>query len=316
MRLRPLRTLHPSMTKKLIISKINLKDSEKRPLCLAISRVILYLEDNYEQEYTRLECIETLAAAAVKKLDFSDLCDLLSILPDSKIEQNWIRQERLTDMRSNAPKWQVDRLTPGSDDYVDTAPQDALIYAIATNRTNLAFQLLQSGVDPMIKSAAFGIPLEAAAYWDAQTILDKILRDTTEHDKKATDTELSRVGRARGYALRGAARAGHMHISRMILEDHGDQKQCYERGFSRAIALAVENGHEDIALLVLKQRPLPDWDSPNLGDRRLVNRRELRFWWNVIRKAKKHQCEMVEKVASEGLERHWKRRGLGPSEGN
>jgi hypothetical protein len=76
------------MMKRLILSKTNTKDSAKRPLCLAITRAVSYLEQIHEQREAglRIELIGALAGAAVYLLGLQDIYNLLAATPNKLLE--------------------------------------------------------------------------------------------------------------------------------------------------------------------------------------------------------------------------------------
>ncbi|KAF2679798.1 hypothetical protein K458DRAFT_407896 [Lentithecium fluviatile CBS 122367] len=101
---------------------------------------------------------------------------------------------------------------------ISSKTQGALIAAISTNQTNLAKQLLQGGVDPMARSAAFGMPLEFAAAVGTKEIVKLILDELLEKRRK-NSSRASKVDEAsRQAALQGMIKGGHMNIGRMILD--------------------------------------------------------------------------------------------------
>jgi hypothetical protein len=257
-----------SMTTRLILSKMDTERSKTRPLCLAIVRAVAHLEAKFEQEASsRFEFIEALAGAAARTLALHHIADCLVTNPAVLVEKlQWARDNRMTHFRlkhpgRDLPRYPIDHLTPISDSYIDSAPQDALIATLLTKRFQLANQLRKDGVDIRKRSPAFGEPLEAAAAMGAREAVQTILDD-----------------------LRNSQRSSG-------------------KGFSRSIMLAVENGHEDVASLLLQQRTPVMLRGSVRHARRDLERRELRFWENLSKKAACHGCENILSIASESAAR-------------
>ncbi|KAH8714864.1 hypothetical protein GQ44DRAFT_730586 [Phaeosphaeriaceae sp. PMI808] len=285
-------------------------DSEKRPLCLAIARAVAHLENQFEQKEpgSRLEFIEALAGEAARALNLNDIADCLVTTPTLSLDNlQWCRENKFTHFtlkhpETDLPRYLIDHLIPNSDSYIDSAPQDALIAALSTKRFQLAKRLLEGDVKAMTKSPAFGVPLQVAATMGAQkfvqTILDELLRQGKEEDVGRSDIEV-----ARRFILQGAAAGGHEHIVRMILGDLENNRESLCKGLSRPIMSAVENGHEDVASLLLQHRAPISLRESAQDARSILERREARFWRDLSKKAARHGCENILRIVLESTAR-------------
>ncbi|KAJ4304604.1 hypothetical protein N0V90_000130 [Kalmusia sp. IMI 367209] len=304
------RRIDPSMTARLILSKMYTKDSEKRPLCLAITRAVDHLQDQFEQKAagSRLEFTKALAGAASRALPLDDIVDCLVKTPNPVLDSHQRRHERrLNRYRQRRPGGDIPRhpielLTPSSEFYTDSAPQDALIAAIATEHFQLAIQLLERGVKATTKSPAFGVPLQVAAATGAQEfvqmMLDGILRQAKEGDAETSDM----IEDARRFVLHGAAIGGHEPIVRKVLYDLENNPESLGVGLSRPIYTIVDSGHEDMALLLLQHRiPLPLRKTERVEEVFLV-RRESNFWRRLSEKAARPGCENILRIALDSKE--------------
>ncbi|KAF2476288.1 uncharacterized protein BDR25DRAFT_375141 [Lindgomyces ingoldianus] len=300
-----------AMTTTLILTKMNAKDAAKRPLCLAITRAVDHLEDEFGQKKAglRLEFIEALARASVHALPLCEITDCLVTNPTVQIDNLWWSREnepwRFHTFRRKHPgveplRHPIEYLAPSSDKYADTTREGALIAALSTKRFQLARRLLESGVNGITTSYAFGVPLKVAALTGAQEIvrmiLDRVLGQRKEDDLEAPDI----IESARQCVLQGAAANGHVHILRMIWEVPEYNWESLGTGLTRSIKLAVENGHEGIASFLLQHRtPIPLRESAQHDSRQALERRELKFWRNLTTTATRLDCENILRIALE-----------------
>lgn len=206
------------MTTRLILSKMNSKLSLQRPLCLAINRAVTYLEDKYHHDSReKFELVEALAGAAARNLSLVEISECLVTDPVRLLEE--IDKVRAGDrwegrhlLQSKRPlhNYSIQYLTPSSESYIDSAPQDALIIAIVTGRFELAKQLLNDGVSVRNKSPAFGIPLEAAAAMGAIEAVQFML--------KTLETGPEGSGRGLTGPIMSAVENRHADIAMFLLE--------------------------------------------------------------------------------------------------
>jgi hypothetical protein len=267
------RKMHPSMTKRLILSKMDAKDSGKRPLCLAITRAVVYLDNQFEMEASlRLDFIEALAERAARTLTLYSIADGLVAIPT------------------------VDCVTQSLNPYFDSTPQDALIATLSTRRFHLAIKLLKEGVNTAIKSHAFGVPLRVAGAMGAQEFLQIALEGLVGQDKG--------VKKARRVILESAVAGGYKHLVQMILDNPENNRERLGERLSPWITLAIESGHKDVALLLLRRRT-PISLRESLRESRLnLESQELGFWQNLSEVAKRHSCEDILRIASESVAHH------------
>jgi hypothetical protein len=303
--------MHPSMRKRLILNKIHTKDSAKRPLCLSITRAVSYIEDTYEQKgaSSHLEFTEALAEAAARALELWDLYGLLATTPTKLLEikqQHWKRRARCRHFRypgKEFEKYPIDLLTPSSANYIDSAPQDALIAALATKQFQLAGQMVENGVSAIERSPAFGMPLQIAAAKGAEEFVRTVLSGCRITDAGENSAAASKIAKAPRSVLLGAAEAGHLNIVQNTLQEHKEDEQNLSTGLSPSIYSAVRHDNEAIALLLLQYRsPLSERGRVRWTPERIM-RIELEFWRYLVREATKHNLKEVLKVASATVER-------------
>ncbi|KAF2689125.1 hypothetical protein K458DRAFT_124120 [Lentithecium fluviatile CBS 122367] len=146
---------------------------------------------------------------------------------------------------------------------------------------------------------------------EAQEVVQMILHGLLEQGKEdhifiyskrprragAPDT----IESARQSVLRGAAVGGHERIVRIILDDLENNPKSLCRGLGKAAMLAVENGYENIASLLLRHRTPKTRREEVQYPKIDPERRELRFWKNLSRKAVRHGCENILRIASESV---------------
>lgn len=297
------------MTTRLVLSKMNTKDSQKRPLCLAITRAVVYLENQLEQKDagSRLAFIEALAGAATCVLKLYEIVDCL--VTNSTVLLNKLqraRENKLALWRATHPgveqrRYPIEYLTPNSDSYTDSAPQGALIAALSTKRFQLAKQLLR-GVKATTRSPTFGVPLQVAAAMGLQEFVQIVLDGLLGQGKEDVVDTPGIIESARRFVLQGAAVGGHEHLVRMILVDLKNNRESSSKRLTRSIMLAVENGHEDIASLLLQHRTPILPREPTQYARSTLESPELSFLRNLSQKAVRHGCENILRVALESAE--------------
>jgi hypothetical protein len=290
-----------SMTARLILSKMNTKNAAKRPLCLVINRAVAYL-DHFEQKEAglRLQFIEGLAGEAARTLRLADVADCL-------VTDIWTMFDNLEwDYLSSITKWRANNcsgrepqrrpvyyISPSSPGFKNSLSQVALIAALSTKRFDLAKRVLDSGVESTIETHAFGIPLQIAAALGAHDIVQVVLEELVRRDKKGDAGAFGTIMKARQLVLYGAAEGGQEVIIRMVL-NHKDYRV---RPLKPVIHLAIENGHDDIALLVL-QHGFPLTSQKNGGTNpKLRVLRELQFLEYLSKKASRYGCSNTTKTA-------------------